>query len=261
MLGPLPRQSQSGRRLSALHSFGASYRAAVFGASGGIGAGLVELLQADAQCVAIHAGARRAPKAGAKLLPFAFDLEDEASIATAASDIAAHSKELDLIIVATGLLHEGALVPEKSMRALNGASLARLFAINAIGPTLIAKHALALLPRDRKAVFAALSARVGSIADNRLGGWHGYRAAKAALNQLIRTCAIELAMKKKQAICVTLHPGTVDTGLSRPFQAGVRPEQLFSAATSAAHLLHIIDALTPAQSGKLLAWDGKPISF
>ncbi|GAM96993.1 short-chain dehydrogenase/reductase SDR [alpha proteobacterium U9-1i] len=247
--------------MTALHSFGAGYRAAVFGASGGIGAALVALLQADEHCASVHAGARVTPGAGAKLLPFAFDLEDEGSISVAAQEIAARSRELDLVIVATGLLHDGALVPEKTMRALGGADLARLYAINAIGPALIAKHMLPLLSRERKSVFAALSARVGSIADNRLGGWHGYRASKAALNQLIRTCAIELAMKNKRAICVTLHPGTVDTGLSRPFQAAVRPDALFSAPTSAAHLLQVIDGLTASQSGQLLAWDGRTIPF
>ncbi len=247
--------------MSVLTSFGPSYRAAVFGASGGIGAAFVALLQNDENCAAIHAGARIAPEAGAKLLPFAFDLEDEASIAAAAQEIAAQSPELDLVIVATGILHGEALSPEKTMRALNGADLAKLYAINAIGPALVAKHVLPLLPRDRKSVFAALSARVGSIADNRRGGWHSYRASKAALNQLIRTCAIELAMKNKRAICVTLHPGTVDTALSRPFQAAVPPEQLFSASTSAAHLLNVVDGLAPSQSGQLLAWDGKIIPF
>ena len=247
--------------MSSLTSFGPGYRAAVFGASGGIGAAFVALMQNDENCAAIHAGARSAPEAGAKMLPFAFDLEDEASIAAAAQQIAVQSPVLDLIIVATGVLHGESLAPEKTMRALNAADLSKLYAINAIGPALVAKHMLPLLARDRKSVFAALSARVGSIADNRRGGWHSYRASKAALNQLIRTCAIELTMKNKRAICVTLHPGTVDTALSRPFQAAVPPEQLFSASTSAAHLLSVVDGLTPSQSGQLLAWDGKIIPF
>jgi len=248
--------------VSAHKSFAAGYRAAaVFGASGGIGAALIEALKADGQCGAIHAGARSLSPADANVLPFEFDLEDEDSIATAAQAIAAQSPELDLVIVATGILHEGGLLPEKTVRSLNPAALSRMYAINAIGPALIAKYLTPLLRRDRKSVFAALSARVGSIEDNRLGGWHGYRASKAALNQLIRTCAIEVRTKNKNAVCVTLHPGTVDTRLSRPFQAAVRPEQLFSAATSASHLLQVIDELTPAQSGQFLAWDGKPIPF
>lgn len=247
--------------MSVLNSFGAGYRAAVFGAAGGIGAALVSLLQQDSNCAVVHAGARVAPSDGAKLAPFAFDLEDEASIAAAAREIATGSSHIDLVIVATGLLHGGQIAPEKTMRALNGDDLARLFAINAIGPALVAKHMLPLLPRDRKSTFAALSARVGSIGDNRRGGWHGYRASKAALNQLVRTCSIELAMKNKSAVCVALHPGTVDTALSRPFQAGVPAKQLFSASSSAAHLLHVIDELTPSQTGQFLAWDGKPIPF
>jgi len=247
--------------VSALLSLGPDYRAAVFGASGGIGAALVALLQADDHCTMVHAGARVTPDAGAKFLPFAFDLEDEHSVAAAVGEITARSKELELVIVATGLLHDDALAPEKSMRALNADALARCYTINAIGPALVAKHAIPLLPRQRKSVFAALSARVGSIAENRLGGWHGYRASKAALNQLIRTCALEVATNNKHAICVTIHPGTVDTGLSRPFQAAVRQGQLFSASTSAAHLLRVIDESTPEQSGQLLAWNGKPIPF
>ena len=247
--------------MSTLATLSVNYRAAVFGASGGIGAALVALLQTDERCAAIHAGARATPKPGAKLLPFAFDLEDEHSIAAAVQEIGALSQELDLVIVATGLLHDSALTPEKTIRALRADALARCFAINAIGPVLVAKHTTPLLRRERKSVFAALSARVGSIADNRLGGWHSYRASKAALNQLIRTCAIEAATKNKNAVCVTLHPGTVDTDLSRPFQAAVRPGQLFCASTSAAHLLHVIEELTPDQSGQFLAWDGKPIPF
>lgn len=247
--------------MSALLSLGSEYRAAVFGASGGIGAGLVALLQADEHCAVVHAGARVMPDANEKLLPFAFDLENEHSIASAVQQITARSKALDLVIVATGLLQDDRLTPEKTMRALNADALKRCFAINAIGPALVAKHVTPLLRRQTKSVFAALSARVGSIADNRLGGWHGYRASKAALNQLIRTCAIEVATKNKLAICVTLHPGTVDTALSRPYQAAVRPETLFSPSTSAAHLMRVIDELTPDQSGQFLAWDGKSIPF
>lgn len=247
--------------MSTLTTLRGGYSAAVFGASGGIGAALVASLEADERCDIVHAGARIAPNPGAKLSPFTFDLEDEQSIATAVAEIGTASKELDLVIVATGLLHANGLAPEKTMRALNADALARCFAINAIGPALVAKHALPLLRRQQKSVFAALSARVGSIADNRLGGWHSYRASKAALNQLIRTCAIEAATKNKNAICVTLHPGTVDTALSRPFQAAVRPGQMFCASASAAHLLRVIDELTPDQSGQFLAWDGKHIPF
>jgi NAD(P)-dependent dehydrogenase (short-subunit alcohol dehydrogenase family) len=151
--------------------------------------------------------------------------------------------------------------PEKTCRAIQAAALAKAFAVNAIGPALVAKHTLPLLARDRKVVFAALSARVGSIADNRLGGWHGYRASKAALNMLVRNFAIELATRNRQAVCVALHPGTVDTGLSGPFQAGVAPEKLFAPGQSASALLAVLDAATPERSGTLIAWDGQTIPF
>jgi NAD(P)-dependent dehydrogenase (short-subunit alcohol dehydrogenase family) len=146
------------------------------------------------------------------------------------------------------------------LRDLDHASLTRLFAVNAIGPALVAKHFVPLLPREGRGVLAALSARVGSIGDNRLGGWYGYRASKAALNMLVRTLAIELARTRKEAICVTLHPGTVDTGLSKPFQKAVPPERLFTPDRSAAHLLDVLDSLTPAQTGRCFAWDGKEIA-
>ena len=137
--------------------------------------------------------------------------------------------------------------------------LQRCFAVNAIGPALVAKHVLPLLPRQGKSVFAALSARVGSISDNRLGGWYGYRASKAALNQLIRTLAIELARQRKDAVCVALHPGTVDSALSRPFQGGVSENKLFAPAFAAERLLSVIDEIDASASGQLLAWDGQVI--
>ena len=149
----------------------------------------------------------------------------------------------------------------KSLFLEHAAGMAELFAVNTIGPALIAKHALPLLRRTSRAVFAALSARVGSIADNRLGGWHSYRASKAALNMLVKNLALELARTHPQALAVTLHPGTVDTALSAPFQRGVVPEKLFTPALSAGALLQVLDGLTPAQSGGLFAWDGAQVPF
>jgi NAD(P)-dependent dehydrogenase (short-subunit alcohol dehydrogenase family) len=236
------------------------YRAAVFGASGGIGAAIADALGQDPRCAHVFAGARSLMANGSKRSSFAFDLTDEGTIAQAAERMGAQGP-IDLVIVATGVLHEEGLQPEKTMRALDAAALSRSFAINAVGPALIAKHVLPLMPRDRKSVYAALSARVGSISDNRSGGWHAYRASKTALNQLIRTCAIELAMKNKNAVCVTLHPGTVDTGMSKPFAAGVAAEALFSPETSAQHLLQVIDGLSPTNTGGFFAWDGKSIAY
>lgn len=244
-----------------LESLCDGYRAAVFGASGGIGAAFVNALVADPRCAAVYAGARAAlPEGPPKLRRFEFELEDEVSIERAAGELSTDGP-LDLILVATGILHAASMRPEKTWRSLTPAAFNHAFAVNAIGPALIAKHLLAHLSMRDKAVFAALSARVGSIADNRLGGWHAYRASKAALNMLIRTLSIELAVRHKSAVCVALHPGTVDTGLSRPFQAGVAPASLFTAAQSAGYLLGVIDRLGPSQTGGLFAWDGTEIAF
>jgi NAD(P)-dependent dehydrogenase (short-subunit alcohol dehydrogenase family) len=131
--------------------------------------------------------------------------------------------------------------------------------VNAIGPALVAKHFLPLLARGRSTAFAALSARVGSISDNRLGGWYGYRASKAALNMLIKTLSIELARTRPEAVCVALHPGTVDTRLSGPFQRSVAPDQLFTPEVSGRHLLRVLERLVPSDSGGCFAWNGKAI--
>ncbi len=188
------------------------------------------------------------------------DILDESSLAAAALRIAELGTPTR-IVVATGRLHGEMLTPEKSLRAVTLDGLTESFAINAAGPILAAKHLLPLAPRDRRHVFAALSARVGSIGDNRLGGWYGYRAGKAALNMLIRNVAIEHRRTHPSGICVALHPGTVDTTLSRPFQGGVAPDRLFSPDHAAACLLAVIDGLDPAASGGFYAWDGTAIDW
>lgn len=244
--------------MSRLTSFRAPLNAVVVGASGGIGGALVRALGELPETGSVIACARSDRVPGSLYL----DLEAEASIAAAAAEVRDRVGEVDLVIVATGLLHDGpALRPEKSFRALSAESLARAFAVNSTGPALVAKHFLPLLPRDRKAVFAALSARVGSIADNDLGGWYGYRASKAALNMLIRCAAIELARRHPLAACVALHPGTVDTALSAPFQTGVSPERLLGPDLAARRLLEVVDRLDAAGSGRLYAWDGSTIPF
>ena len=231
--------------------------AVVFGAGGAIGAALTRHLLASGRYPAVHAGVRRgtAPALPAAAQRFEFDLDDEASLAAA---LAAIDQPPALVLVATGLLHDAArgIAPEKSWRALDPAAMAAVYAANAIGPALIAKHCLPRLPRGERAVFAVLSARVGSIGDNRLGGWHSYRASKAALNMLVRNFAIELGRSHPRALAVALHPGTVDSRLSAPFQRGVAPGKLFSPEQSAGHLLAVLDRLTPADSGGLFAWDG-----
>lgn len=231
-------------------------RAVVVGASGGIGGALATAL-ANRGAV-VHALSRHGVASDARFVAGVIDIEDEASIADAASALRVEGP-LDLVIVATGLLHAEGVVPEKSYRQLSGAAFERYFAVNATGPALIAKHFLPLLARDRPSAFAALSARVGSIGDNRLGGWYGYRASKAALNMIVKTLSIELARTHPLATCVALHPGTVATDLSQPFQRGVPAERLFTADIAAGHLLAVIASLSASQSGRILAWDGAEI--
>ena len=234
-------------------------RATVVGASGGLGAALTaRIAAAGVDVLALSRCGDGETSEAVTRGPL--DLANEASISAAfAGDTRA--APLRLVIVASGLLHADGLQPEKSMKALDAARLATSFAINTIGPALVAKHALPLLPRTGRSVFAVLSARVGSIGDNRLGGWHGYRASKAALNQMVRTLAIEVARTHPEAVLVALHPGTVATGLSAPFRGGVSAERLFAPDEAAGYLLRVIDGLAPADSGGFFAWDGSPIPF
>lgn len=235
-------------------------RAVVWGASGGIGHALVDALVSSGEYALIHAGSRVAISPQAAIVkPFAFDLLDEASIAAGAQTVITEGPA-DLVIVATGVLHNDRHQPEKQFAALTAETMTAVFQVNTIGPALIAKHMAQGLPRDRRSVFAALSARVGSIGDNRLGGWHSYRASKAALNMIIANLAIELARSHPQAIAVGLHPGTVDTCLSLPFQKSVPDGSLFSPEASARHLLSVIDGLKDTASGAVLAWDGQRIA-
>ncbi len=223
-------------------------RSIVIGASGGIGTAIADAVAGRGGEV-IRLGRQGTP---------ALQLDDDRSIADAA-DAARAAGPFDLIFLATGLLHDGPVKPERSYRDIDGAALDRLFRVNAIGPAVVMRHFLPLLARDRRAVFAVLSARIGSIGDNRLGGWVGYRASKAALNQIVRTLAIELARTTPRAILVGLHPGTVDTALSAPFQRAVLDGRLFSPAQSAAHLLAVLDGLTAADSGGCFDWAGDRI--
>jgi NAD(P)-dependent dehydrogenase (short-subunit alcohol dehydrogenase family) len=224
--------------------------AVVFGAGGGIGRALVEAIEASNRFDhAVPLGRSTSPS---------IDLLDEASI-EAAAVFAAGMGELRLVIDATGFLHDRQQGPERSWRQLDAHSLARSFALNATGPALIMKHVLPRLPRSGKAVFATLSARVGSIGDNRLGGWYAYRASKAALNQLVRTAAIELARRSPQAICVALHPGTVATALSAPFAASGL--EIHSPSAAAGHLLAVVDHLNADATGGFFDWRGEPVPW
>lgn len=232
--------------------------AVIFGSSGGIGRALTEnLVQSSAWSRVFAVSRSGGGPEGATLLKS--DFLDETALEAAAQAIGAEGP-VTLCIVASGLLSDGgSLQPEKSYRQQSAAAFERVFAANTVAPALIAKRMLPLMPKTERSVFAALSARVGSISDNRLGGWHAYRTSKAALNMLIRNYAIEQARRAPGNICVGLHPGTVDTGLSRPFQSGVPEGKLFTPAQSAACLLGVIAGLTPEDSGKCFDWNGKEI--
>ena len=185
----------------------------------------------------------------------ALDLLDDGSIAEAANALRGAGPFLR-IIDATGALTIEGRGPEKRLQDLDAGGMARAFAINAIGPALLLKHFVDLLPRQGRCVFATLSARVGSIGDNRLGGWYSYRASKAALNQVLRTASIEVARRRPQAVLLALHPGTVRTGLSAAFTAG---EQGFSPEAAAARLLEVMDGATV--SGSFLDHSGQPVPW
>jgi NAD(P)-dependent dehydrogenase (short-subunit alcohol dehydrogenase family) len=234
-----------------MKSLPSGYRALVVGASGGIGAAAAELLRDEPGCGGVETLSRRDD---------GLDLTEEGTIAAAAERLR-DGTPFDLVFDATGALTIDGIGPEKTIRVLDPQAMAKQFAVNAIGPALIFKHFLPLLRRDRRAVFATLSARVGSIGDNRLGGWYAYRASKAAQNQLLRTFAIELARLAPAASCLLLHPGTVDTDLSAPFQATVPPDRLFTPAQSAHRLLAVIAGAGPADSGRFLAYDGSDIPW
>lgn len=231
--------------------------AVVIGAGGGIGGALVERLDAAGLHDRVYALSRTPSADKGCVRGGLVDVTDEDSLAKAAARIGG---PVDLVIIATGILHEGDAMPERALRELDGNRLARIFAINAIGPALAIKHFAPLLPREQRSVIAALSARVGSISDNRSGGWYGYRASKAALNMMIKSAAIELARSRPEAICVALHPGTVDTPLSEPFQARVAPEKLFDRARAADQLLAVVDGLSVGDTGGIFAWDATKIA-
>ena len=219
-------------------------RALIVGASGGIGAALVAGL-VD----------RGAEVTGLSRSVDGLDLTDEAAIERV---LGALTGEYDCIVVATGALELDGIGPEKSLRGVNGAAVLRQFALNAVGPALVLKHCIRLLPKSRPCQFAALSARVGSIGDNALGGWYSYRAAKAALNQLIHTAAIELARSHPQSVVVALHPGHVETALSLKYGGNL---PAVSTAQAAENLLAVLDALAPTQSGGFFDYAGKPITW
>lgn len=219
-------------------------RAMVIGASGGIGA-----------AVAAALAARGIEVVGLSRSDDGLDVTDEASVA---KHLGALEGTFDLVFVATGALEIDGVPPEKTIRDLTPQAMADQFALNCIGPAMVLKYAIPLLPKDRRAVIAVLSARVGSIGDNRLGGWYAYRTAKAAVNQVVHTTAIEVARTHRAAICVALHPGTVATEFTRDYlgrHPSVTPED------AAENLLSVIDGLTPEDTGGFFDWAGKAVAW
>lgn len=234
-----------------IETFPGDALALVLGASGAIGGAVADLL-------------RQQPCFG-EVLTFSrsgenrFDLTDETSIAAVARRVAERGLPLRLVFDATGVLHAPGMGPERSLQELDPERLAASFALNAIGPALLMKHLLPVMARRDKAVFAALSARVGSIGDNRLGGWYGYRASKAALNQIVRTAAIEWQRRSSDGICVALHPGTVRSPLSEPFaKTGLNMREPEEAARL---LLEVIDSLSPRQTGGFFDVEGQEVPW
>jgi NAD(P)-dependent dehydrogenase (short-subunit alcohol dehydrogenase family) len=218
-------------------------RSLVIGASGGIGGAFARALSAREDVTALSRSAD------------GLDVTDEASVARV---IGALTGAYDTVIVATGALVIDGTGPEKTLKSLDPAVMARQFAVNAIGPMLVLKHVLPLIPRDAPARFAALSARVGSIGDNSLGGWYSYRTAKAGLNQMLRTASVELARSHKQLVIAALHPGTVDT----PFTAAYSPPYAkLTPDAAVAGMLGTLDAMTPADTGAFRDWEGKTIPW
>jgi NAD(P)-dependent dehydrogenase (short-subunit alcohol dehydrogenase family) len=246
--------------------------ALVVGASRGIGLGFVKYLLGDDNVAGIVAGCRN-PESASELVEFAgsdsqrlrvlpLEVTEETAIAAAAAVVASEFRRLDLLINCAGVLHDGGgLSPERRIAEIDPGNLLSSFAVHAVGPALLAKHFSPLFDREDRAVFASLSARLGSIGDNRLGGWYGYRASKAAHNMILRTLSIELRRRHRGLICASLHPGTVNTALSLPFQQGVPGDRLFSVERAVDQLIAVIDGFDAGSNGRFYAWDGEEIPW
>lgn len=233
----------------------------IIGSSGGIGKSFVDYYALQDSSNSIYSLSRtKDDEISDNVTHISIDIEDEESISDAAKQCK-QAGSFDKIIVCTGLLHSGTLKPEKSLRDLNRESLLKVLSVNTIGPTLIGKYFIPLLKKDSPSILSFLSARVGSISDNRIGGWYSYRASKAALNMIIKTLSIEVARNNKNAMIIGLHPGTVDTNLSKPFQGNVSNDKLFTPEYSISKMVEVMNNLSPDDSGNCFAWDGKRIEF
>lgn len=243
----------------------------IIGATQGIGFGFVQQLINDAQINKIYATYRNtnnanqllaiAKKFPNKLQCLQGDVTQESEIINIIESIKKDTNDLHLVINCVGILHEDNLQPEKSLKHINTDNLLRYFNVNSIPTVLFAKHLLPLFKHQEKSIFACISAKVGSIEDNRLGGWYGYRASKSALNMFIKNISIEYSRVSKKTIVVALHPGTTDTNLSQPFQKNVLPEKLFSVERCTQQLLTIINDLTIDDNGKFFSWEGSVLPW
>ncbi len=245
-----------------LETFDNNLNIVIFGSHGGIGEALVNHFHNNEKVSKIYSFSRsKTSFSSNKIIENKIDITDENSVKYASEKIAKNDK-IDIIIIATGILHDDkGLTPEKSLRDINVENMVNSYKVNTVGPALIAKHFIPLLNRDRKTIFSAISARVSSISDNHLGGWYAYRASKTALNQILKTVSIEAGRKFKQTCVIGLHPGTVDTGLSEPFKANVSSDKLFTSEFASECLINVLDKVEPKDGGKLFDWEGKTIDY
>ena len=245
--------------------------ALIVGASQGIGLGFVKSLLQQDNFQSIYATYRNLDTAselleleqqyGNRLKCLQVDITDESQIAAATKEIQNSAKQLHLVIYCVGVLHDRYISPEKSLRQIDPEKLIYSFQVNSIGAVLLAKHLMPLFKKSDRSVFAAISAKVGSIGDNRLGGWYGYRASKAALNMFLKTTAIEYSRRCPKTIVVALHPGTTDTRLSQPFQKNVPPGKLFPVEHTVDLLSKVILGLEIKDSGEFFSWDGTQLPW
>lgn len=247
-----------------------SLNALIVGANRGIGLGFVQQLLKDDRIQHLYATYRGAitPELEAiateyphRLHLISMDITDETQITQRIAQIKSQTPQLHLVVYCVGVLHEGELQPEKGLQQIQADNLLRYFQVNSIGAVLLAKHLVPLLKHGDRSVFASISAKVGSIGDNQLGGWYGYRASKAALNMLMRNVAIEYSRKSPKTLVILLHPGTTDTRLSKPFQRNVPAEKLFSVDRTVTQLLTVIEQLQPDDSGQFFSWDGSRLPW
>lgn len=244
-----------------LMGFHGPITAIVVGARGGIGQAFARAIEAHHPNNIVWRTARDEKTLENHPRAISLDLTDELSIQQFVERLRNEGVQPDLVINCTGLLHSQAIGPEKTWRHLNLETMRRVFDVNTFGVALLGKHLLPLMPRKKRSVFATLSARVGSIGDNRLGGWYSYRASKAAQNMIVKTLALEASRKWEQLVCIALHPGTVQSDLSAPFSARVPDHKLFSPDQSCGYLMEVIQNLTAEDTGGFFAWDGQSIEY